>query len=22
MAAVRYFTRNNQPKTCGRDGGG
>ncbi len=22
MAAVRYFTRNNQPKTRGRDGGG
>ncbi len=22
MAAVRYFTRNNQPKTRGRDKGG
>jgi hypothetical protein len=22
MAAVRYFTRNNQPKTSRRDGGG
>jgi hypothetical protein len=22
MAAVQYFTRNNQPKTRGRDGGG
>ncbi len=22
MAVVQYFTRNNQPKTCGRDGGG
>ncbi len=22
MATVRYFTRNNQPKTRGRDGGG
>jgi hypothetical protein len=22
MAAIRYFTCNNQPKTCGRDGGG
>ena len=22
MATVQYFTRNNQPKTCRRDGGG